>query len=191
MNDELPVRRGPGGLLIAITIIGTISVGFAMLFRSMALPPTSPQIGRQFPPITAAGWINGAAPAADDFNGQVIVVDAWAYWCGPCRIATEQVVGIHDKYKSRGVRFIGLTSEGADSKSVALSRKFVSDLHVPWPNGYSATKVLSELEVDSIPQLWVIDRQNRIVFHEVGFSPTSIHDLEVALDKALAAPAGK
>ncbi len=191
MNDELPVRRGPGGLLIAITIIGAIAIGFAMLFQQMARPPASPQIGRQFPPITAVGWINGSAPAGGDFKGQVIVVDAWAYWCGPCRIATEQVVGIHEKYKSRGVRFVGLTSEGADSKSIELSRKFVSDLKVPWPNGYGATKVLSELEVDSIPQLWVVDRQNRIVFHEVGFSQTSINDLEVALDKALATLAGK
>ena len=57
----------------------------------------------------------------------------------------------------------------------------------PWPNGYGAIKTLSALNVEAIPQLWIVDRQNRIAFHEVGFRPNSIGQMERVLDQLLEA----
>ena len=185
MQDELPSQSGPSGFLIAVSAVGVLAIGFALLLRSAMVPPVSPQIGRAFPRIEAAGWINGPGPTAEDLQGKVIVVDAWAFWCGPCRMVTPYVIELHNRYKDHGVVFIGLTSEGLDSRSIEQSRQFVSSLYIPWPNGYGATKPLSELEVDTIPQLWVIDRQNRIVFHEIGFGDNSINEMDSAIKKAL------
>jgi hypothetical protein len=92
---------------------------------------------------------------------------------------------LQKKYKDQGVIFIGLTSEGLDSGSIDSSRQFVKSLNIPWPNGYGATKTLSELEVEGIPQLWVVDRKNRIVYHEIGFGDNSIDEMDSAIKKAL------
>ena len=190
MNDELPQQYGKGGFVIALAIVGALTVCFALLIKSGMAPPigaptASAQIGKEFPPIEAAGWINGDAPSAEDLRGHVLVVDAWAFWCGPCRISAKELVGVYGKYKDRGVTFIGLTSEGEDAVTIRKSQQYVMSLNIPWLNGYAAIKTLLALDVEGIPQLWVVDRQNRIVYREIGWSDNSVRDLETALNKAL------
>jgi thiol-disulfide isomerase/thioredoxin len=185
MQNDLPSESGPSGFLIAIVIVGAMAVGFALLFRAAMVPAVSPQIGKAFPSIEAIGWINGSEPTPSDLKGKILVVDAWAYWCGPCRMVTPYIIELHDKLKGQDVVFLGLTSEGLDPKSLQLSKDYVTSLNIPWINGYGATKTLSALEVEAIPQLWIVDRNNRIVFHDTGFNESTIPQMEQAIENAL------
>ena len=185
MQDDRPPPDGPSGFFIAVTIVGIMAVSFALLFRAAMAPVVSSQVGKQFPPIEAGGWINGPEPKELDFQGKILVVDAWAYWCGPCRMVTPNLIQLHDNFKGQDVVFVGLTSEGLDSQSIQLSKDFVKSLKIPWLNGYAATKTLGALDVDAIPQLWVVDKNRRIVLHEIGFNESSIWDIEQAVKKAL------
>lgn len=185
MNDQRPPQNGPNGFLTVVMTVGGLAILFALFLRSAVAPVASKQVGQPFPPIEAGGWINGPAPTAADLKGKVIVVDAWAYWCGPCQAVVPHLIELHERYKDRGVTFLGLTAEGGNAKSIELSRMFVKELKIPWPNGYLAVKPLQALEVEAIPQLWIIDGENRIIFHEVGFHPGSIRQMEQVLDEAL------
>ena len=185
MSNELPQEYRSGGFFTALVVVGALAVGFALFIRSAMRPTESAQLNHEFPPIEAIGWINGPGPTAEELSGKVIVVDAWAFWCGPCRAAIPSLIGLHQKFKDRGVTFLGLTSEGLDAESIQQSRTFVESQRIPWANGYGAIKTLSKLEVDSIPQLWVVDKQNRIVFHEIGWSPRAVSEIEQVLIKAI------
>lgn len=163
------------------------AIAFALMIRSGLQPRPSAAIGTTFPKIDATGWINGPTPDESNLQGRVLVVDAWAYWCGPCRALTPTLVKLHEKYKDRGVQFIGLTSEGTDPQSLNETNKAIAEEGMVWPNGYGADKILSELHVDGIPQLWVVNAEKKIVFHQAGWSSSSAAGLEQAIIDALAA----
>ena len=89
MQDELPPPSGPSGFLIAVSAVGVLTIGFALLLRSAMAPAVSPQIGRPFPRIEAVGWINGPGPTADDLQGKVVrsVPDGYPL----CHRITQQI----------------------------------------------------------------------------------------------------
>jgi thiol-disulfide isomerase/thioredoxin len=174
----------PSSPLFKLAMAVVVVVALAALVRSIFLPaPHGPSavaglIGQPAPPIKAAGWLNGEAPAEDAFRDKVVVVDAWAHWCPPCFEASPELIALYKKYSPRGAVFVGLTSEGAGD--IRHSKVFLEKAGITWLNGYGAIETLIALNADSIPQVWVIDRTGTIVWDQ-----SSSESIETALDRAL------
>ncbi|MEK6259069.1 MAG: TlpA disulfide reductase family protein [Planctomycetota bacterium] len=173
----------PGGRLFfaAILLVGLATIAFTLTFQQAMKPnqTPSPLVAKPAPAIKVEGWLNGPGPTEDELRGKVIVLDAWAFWCDPCRAAAPELIALERKYRDRGVVFLGLTSEG--ERQLAKSRRFIEATGITWPNGYGAVETLQALNADFIPQMWVIDRQNRITWDVSSNEP-----IESALDRALA-----
>jgi thiol-disulfide isomerase/thioredoxin len=137
-------------------------------------------VGQFAPPVRAHKWIRGESQDGLELKGEVTVLIAWAYWCQPCRREATHLVAFHKQFKERGVRFIGLTTEGVDAED--RSEAFLADAGIEWPNGLGAIETLSELQAESIPSVWLVGRDGRIVWNMA--SETS---LESAIEAALQA----
>ena len=109
--------------------------------------------------------LDGRKLGPTDFKGQVVVVDFWATWCGPCHIQARILEPIHQDYKGKGVQFLA-ANVGEDEATV---RGFVKDRPFPYPVLLDAESAVSgKLGVVALPTLMVIDKKGKISFLQAG-----------------------
>ena len=139
----------------------------------------APGVGAEFPPLTAAGWIHGPAPAPDDFAGKVVVFDCWASWCGPCVAALPELAKLYPQLQEKGVVLIGLTPEPAgDLPSIART---LDNAGATWPVGYGVEDAFDSLDVQGMPTYFVFDKSGTL-----AWSSHSHRELMRAVTDALA-----
>ncbi len=131
------------------------------------------------PAFAEEGWINGPGPTAEELKGKVLVIDLWAFWCGPCKRAVPEIIALKETFAPKGVIFLGVTNEGKER--LKESEAFVKETAIPWPNAYGAESFFDELSVEGIPTILVVGRDGQIVWRE--HHPEGI---EKAIEKALA-----
>lgn len=116
----------------------------------------------------------GKDVASTDFKGQVMVVDFWGSWCGPCRMEMPLFQAAYEKYRTQGVAFIGINWERANTKEGRhkAAKDFVDQNRFTFPvvldHDYA---VSTSFSVQAFPSLYVIDKNGRIRYRNVGFHP--------------------
>jgi thiol-disulfide isomerase/thioredoxin len=100
----------------------------------------------------------------DDFTGNVVVVNVWGQWCGPCRAEIGQLQQVYDAIRNQGVAFLGINVR--DNQREA-ARDFVVDRKVTFPSIYDpAMRTMiafgGKYPTTVIPSTLVLDRQHRV-----------------------------
>ncbi|MCV7146743.1 TlpA disulfide reductase family protein [Mycobacterium riyadhense] len=102
--------------------------------------------------------------ALDNFVGQVVVINVWGQWCGPCRAEVTQLQRVYEATRGSGVSFLGIDVRDT-SRQAALD--FVNDRHVTFPSIYDPpmrTLIAfgGKYPTTVIPSTLVLDRQHRV-----------------------------
>jgi thiol-disulfide isomerase/thioredoxin len=151
--------------------------------------PPAPAALADLPPEISVAPLKDAKGASfklADFFGKVVVVNLWATWCGPCRLEIPELVKLDKEFRSRGVEIIGLSMENPDASAEKV-RKFIQDFQIDYRIGWAPVEVGVPLMQghQSIPQIFVISRDGRILKRFVGFSASYASQLKQALEDAL------
>lgn len=99
-----------------------------------------------------------------DLKGQVVLVDFWASWCGPCRGENPNVVKNYQKYKDAGFTVMSVSLDSDRNKWLAA----IAADQLSWPNHVSdlggwQSKVAKQYGVTSIPFTILLDKEGKVI----------------------------
>jgi thiol-disulfide isomerase/thioredoxin len=102
------------------------------------------------------------------YKGQVVMINFWASWCGPCRQEMPLLEDIYKKYNKLGFTLIGVNVE-PDSKA---ADDWLKATPVTFPVGYDKDSKVSQLfSVAGMPTTVIIDRKGNVRYRHVSYKP--------------------
>jgi peroxiredoxin len=114
--------------------------------------------------------LSGAKYNLSQHQGEIIILNFWATWCGPCTIELPYLNDIDKNYANRGVNVVTVSIDAA--RRTSLVRAYIKSHQY----GFTAlhdrdTVVISQYNPSkAIPYTVIINREGRIVYTHVGYS---------------------
>ncbi len=150
-------------------------------------------------------WKNSGPIKLSNFQGKVVILEFWGYWCGPCMERMPELFSLYDKYREQGLAIISIHVDVAqdidsvaklDEKLAEIKKYHWNDRDIPFPVGLvlekrvafrpdveqkAGCRLAAEYGIDSVPTGVIIDRKGCVAgLFNVGYKPD-----EAILEKVL------
>jgi thiol-disulfide isomerase/thioredoxin len=135
------------------------------------------------PDFSLADVMDGKSFRLSEQKGKVVLIDFWATWCGPCRMAIPHLIELQKEYKGQGLRVVGIS---LDQQGPAVVKPFYQQ----WKMNYTVVidsqgSVARDYGgIRSIPTALLIGKDGHVITGFVGYRPKE--EYEKAIKAALA-----
>jgi peroxiredoxin len=114
------------------------------------------------------------------YKGQVVMINFWATWCGPCRQEMPLLESIYKKYNKMGFTLIGVNVE-PDSKP---AEDWLKATPVSFPILFDTKSEVSKMyEVSGMPSTVILDRKGNVAFIHHGYKPGDENEYQDSIRK--------
>ncbi len=187
-NDEAPSQAAPQPRR-AMAVLSWVVLGAAVLL----LIVLGLQLGNTFisqpdsgaaPDFTMPIFeeLGGGEFALGEHLGQVIVINFWASWCGPCRVEAPALQQVWEAYRDRGdVILVGV--DYVDNTRDALT--YIEEFGITYPNGPDlGTRISDAYRIQGVPESFVIGKDGQVF--QFIYAGVNARELANVIDRALA-----
>jgi len=157
--------------LKSIVLTAAISTALlsTMLLSTRAQAPPPLAAGTAAPAFTTK-TLAGQPLTLKSLRGKVVLIDVWATWCGPCRMATPMLQALHKKYVARGLQVVGISVD--DTSSLDKVPAYKKAYNVTYTLSASPTanaKLAQAYKAEGIPSIYLIDQKGIVRWSQSGY----------------------
>ena len=166
-----------------LVAVAALAAGTALWMATRPAAPTlastaAPSIAPAAMFATPFSDTEGRPQSLGQYQGRIVVLNFWATWCAPCREEMPAFTRLQARWASRGVQFVGVSSEEA-----AKAARFGRDVGVNYPLwvGDGAGELSRRLgnSAGVLPHSVILDGSGRVLEQKVG--PYREQELEAIL----------
>lgn len=112
--------------------------------------------------------LDGPNLRLEEYRGQVVLINFWASWCGPCRQEMPILDRLHQRYEDTGFAVLGVNVEGSEGPA----RQLLDKVPVTFPVLIDENQRVSELyRLKAMPSTIVVDRDGVVRYVHLGYRP--------------------
>ena len=103
-----------------------------------------------------------------EYRGDVVMINFWATWCGPCRQEMPLLDELYNRYQRVGFNLLGVNIDDDSGRAMQMAE----ELGIDFPVLFDARKEVSRLyDVEAMPVTVLVDREGRVRYVHHGYKP--------------------
>lgn len=127
--------------------------------------PPGGETGAAAPP-EGFSLINASEFKVENYKGQVLVLDFWATWCGPCKMEIPHLIELQEKYRDQGLTIVGITLDDNPDECVP---RYAAEVGMNYANVRGTDAMKGEYGVIGLPTIVIYDRDGNEVMKRLGY----------------------
>ncbi len=147
--------------VILTLLAGALGVGVLLMEDIKQVQP-----GVEAPNFNAVNLVTGDSVTLADYRGEVVLLNLWATWCGPCRWEMPSMERLYQELGPAGLRIVAVSVDQVSGDQVM---EFVNELELTFDILHDRS---GQIEIDyqatGLPETVIIDRQGVIVHKAIG-----------------------
>ncbi len=148
--------------LVVLGIVALLGGGAFVATRVLKDELTTVSLGADAPSFTALTLDGKATPKSlSNYRGEVLLLNIWATWCGPCREEMPSIQKLHEAFGPKGLKIVAVSIDPA-GKEQAI-RDFGTEFGLSFELLHDSSAVIQDIyRTTGVPQTFVIGRDGVI-----------------------------
>ena len=158
-------------VVAAVVVVLAALVGAGWLARGRFLPV---EVGTSAPEVRATD-LRGRPVKLSDLRGQVVLLNIWATWCGPCQQEMPSMERLYRQLRPEGLRIVAVSIDAGEGQPDAdghaggdvagFARDYALSFDI-WRD--PSAKIGRDYRTTGVPESFLVDRGGRIVKKVIG-----------------------
>jgi thiol-disulfide isomerase/thioredoxin len=154
-------------LLRACLRARSLAAVLAVFVSPWSLAGAADIVGKPAPDF-ALRSMHGPSMRLSEHLGEVVVINFWATWCGPCRQEMPLLDALYGKYKQAGLVLLSVNIDEQVEPAIEMAQT----LKVSYPVLFDARKEVSRaFDVGAMPVTVLVDRAGVVRYVSEGYKP--------------------